>query len=43
MALKYLPDLRFLPEGLSKVDSNTPLNSGITMGNFLKGITRSHT
>lgn len=42
MALKYLPDLRYLPEGLSKVDSNTPLNSGITMGNFLKGITLDH-
>ena len=42
MALKYLPDLRYLPEGLPRVDSNTSLNSGITMGNFLKGITLDH-
>jgi len=42
MALKYLPDLRFLPEGLNKVNANTLLNSGITMGNFLKGITLDH-
>tara|TARA_R110002153_G_scaffold220433_2_gene372905 strand:+ start:907 stop:2001 length:1095 start_codon:yes stop_codon:yes gene_type:complete len=42
MALKYLPDLRYLPEGLPRVDANTSLNSGITMGNFLKGITLDH-
>ena len=42
MALKYLPDLRYLPEGLNKVNANTLLNSGITMGNFLKGITLDH-
>ena len=42
MTLKYLPDLRYLPEGLSKVNANTSLNSGITMGNFLKGITLDH-
>ena len=42
MALKYIPDLRFLPEGLENVDSNTYLNSGITVGNFLKGITLDH-
>ena len=27
MALKYLPDLRYLPEGLNKVNANTLLNS----------------
>mgnify|MGYP003632811957 FL=1 len=42
MALKYLPDLRFLPEGLTRVHSGTPLNDGITVGNFLKGITLDH-
>ena len=42
MALKYLPDLRFLPEGLPRVDTNTSLNSGITLGNFLKGVTLDH-
>jgi hypothetical protein len=42
MALQYIPDLRFLPEKLKEVDSNTYLNSGITIGNFLKGITLDH-
>ena len=42
MALKYLPDLRFLPEGLTRVHSGTPINNGITVGNFLKGITLDH-
>ena len=42
MTTKYLPDLRFLPEGLTRVHSGTPLNDGITMGNFLKGITLDH-
>ena len=42
MALKYLPDLRYLPEGLPRVDANTSLNSGIALGNFLKGVTLDH-
>ena len=42
MASKYLPDLRFLPEGLTRVHSGTPLNDGITVGNFLKGTTLDH-
>ena len=42
MTVKYLPDLRFVPEGLQKVTAATPLNDGITIGNFLKNITLDH-
>ena len=42
MPKNYLPDLRFLPEGLVRVHSGTPLNDGITVGNFLKGTTLDH-
>ena len=42
MPKNYLPDLRFLPEGLTRVHSGTPLNDGITVGNFLKGTTLDH-
>ena len=38
----FLPDLRFLPEGLTSVTSATPINDGITLGTFMRGVTLDH-
>jgi hypothetical protein len=42
MPKNYLPDLRFLPEGLTKVTAATPLANGVTLGSFLIGTTLQH-
>lgn len=42
MPINYLPDLRFVPERLSIINSSTPLNDGVTIGSFLNGITLDH-
>lgn len=42
MPKNYLPDLRFLPEGLTKVTAATPLADGVTLGSFLVGTTLKH-
>lgn len=38
----FLPDLRFSPEQLTSIDTNTRLADGVTVGTFCNGITLSH-
>lgn len=42
MPRNYIPDLRFVPERLEKIDARTPLCDGVTIGSFLNGVTLDH-
>ena len=39
MSRKYIPDFKYLPETLQKIDSRTPLCKGVLLGHFLKDAT----
>ena len=42
MPRNYLPDLRFVPERLKKINANTQLSDGVSVGSFLNGGTLDH-
>ena len=42
MPKNYLPDLRFLSETLTTINSATSLSDGVSVGSFLKGVTLDH-
>ena len=42
MSYKFLPDLRFLPDGATSITAATTIADGVPLGTFLKGVTLDH-